>query len=177
MSPIFFLCFAYGFYVPNTLKSTMQNIAKILLCMVLCGLIVATLLRYGKTLIKQDYHIQQTHALITKMLDSASSRIYIYKSSKPAFLYYAFLDSNQIKQDSSFVVFDENLQALTNKLKNEAQDSHIFILASHYPSPSWENELESSIKNLYPNATIHKAKSGWGSISIEINTQESSPNN
>lgn len=150
------------------------------------GILAVTLLRYGK--IYPNWHyIQQTHALTATLQTQANSDdlVLIYHASKPAFLYYSFLDGygiadtqdtkspkvSQISRQSPytgvrFTTFDKDLTQLEQTLR-QAESKRAFLLISHYEE-EWLQDLRETLLRLDSSVQYIQGNGGWGSYLIVI---------
>ena len=170
MTPIFnLLCCYFVVFIYNRYKW-----AGVVL---VAGILVATLLRYGK--IYPNWHyIQQTHALTTTLQAQANNDdlVLIYHASKPAFMYYSFLDGYGIADTQSprskqapytgvrFTTFDKDLIQLEQALR-QAESKRAFLLISHYEE-EWLQDLRATLLRLDSSAQFVQGKGGWGSYLI-----------
>ena len=150
------------------------------------GILAVTLLRYGK-IYPHWHYIQQTHALTATLQAQANSDdlVAIYRASKPAFMYYSFLDgygiadtqdtkSTKVSQTSRqapytgvrFTIFDKDLAQLEQTLR-QTKSKRAFLLISHYEE-EWLQDLRATLSRLDSSAQFIQGKGGWGSYLIVI---------
>lgn len=144
------------------------------------GILSVTLLRYAR-IYPHWHYIQQTHALTTTLQTQANSDdlVLIYHASKPAFLYYSFLDGYGIADTQSpkgaqapytgvrFTTFDKDLAQLEQTLR-QAKSKRAFLLISHYEE-EWLQDLRATLSRLDSSAQYIQGKGGWGSYLIVLN--------
>ena len=144
------------------------------------GILSVTLLRYAR-IYPHWHYIQQTHALTTTLQNQANSDdlVAIYHASKPAFLYYSFLDGYGIADTQSpkgaqapytgvrFTTFDKDLAKLEQTLR-QAKSKRAFLLISHYEE-EWLHDLRTLVSRLDSSAQYIQGKGGWGSYLIVLN--------
>lgn len=142
------------------------------------GILSVTLLRYAR-IYPHWHYIQQTHALTTTLQTQANSDdlVLIYHASKPAFLYYSFLDGYGIADTQSpkgaqapytgvrFTTFDKDLAKLEQTLR---ESKRAFLLISHYEE-EWLHDLRTLVSRLDSSAQFIQGKGGWGSYLIVLN--------
>lgn len=143
------------------------------------GILAATLLRYGK-IYPHWHYIQQTHALTATLQAQANSDdlVAIYHASKPAFMYYSFLEGYGIADTQSpkgaqapytgvqFTTFDKDLAQLEQTLR-QAKSKRVYLLISHYEE-EWLQDLRTLVSRLDSSAQFIQGKGGWGSYLIVI---------
>lgn len=144
------------------------------------GILAVTLLRYGK-IYPHWHYIQQTHALTATLQAQAKGDdlVAIYRASKPAFMYYSFLDGYGIADTQSpkgaqapytgvrFTTFDKDLTQLEQTLR-QAESKRAFLLISHYEE-EWLQDLRATLLRLDSSAQFIQGKGGWGSYLIVLN--------
>lgn len=144
------------------------------------GILAVTLLRYGK-IYPHWHYIQQTHALTATLQAQAKGDdlVAIYRASKPAFMYYSFLDGYGIADTQSpkgaqapytgvrFTTFDKDLTQLEQTLR-QAESKRAFLLISHYEE-EWLQDLRATLLRLDSSAQFIQGKGGWGSYLIILN--------
>lgn len=144
------------------------------------GILSVTLLRYAR-IYPHWHYIQQTHALTTTLQNQANSDdlVAIYHASKPAFLYYSFLEGYGIADTQSpkgaqapytgvkFTTFDKDLAKLEQTLR-QAKSKRAFLLISHYEE-EWLQDLRATLSRLDSSAQYIQGKGGWGSYLIVLN--------
>ena len=151
------------------------------------GILAVTLLRYGK-IYPHWHYIQQTHALTATLQAQANSDdlVAIYHASKPAFMYYSFLEgygiadtqdtkSTKVSQTSRqapytgvrFTTFDKDLAQLEQTLR-QTKSKRAFLLISHYEE-EWLQDLRATLSRLDSSAQFIQGKGGWGSYLIVLN--------
>lgn len=142
------------------------------------GILSVTLLRYAR-IYPHWHYIQQTHALTTTLQNQANSDdlVLIYHASKPAFLYYSFLEGYGIADTQSpkgaqapytgvrFTTFDKDLAKLEQTLR---ESKRAFLLISHYEE-EWLQDLRATLSRLDSSAQYIQGKGGWGSYLIVLN--------
>lgn len=150
------------------------------------GILAVTLLRYAR-IYPHWHYIQQTHALTATLQAQANSDdlVAIYRASKPAFMYYSFLDgygiadtqdtkSTKVSQTSRqapytgvrFTTFDKDLAQLEQTLR-QAKSKRVYLLISHYEE-EWLQDLRTLVSRLDSSAQFIQGKGGWGSYLIVI---------
>ena len=173
MTPIFNLLCCY-FLVALFARWKWVGIALV------AGILAVTLLRYGK-IYPHWHYIQQTHALTATLQAQANSDdlVAIYRASKPAFMYYSFLEGYGIADTQSpkgaqapytgvrFTIFDKDLAQLEQTL-HQAKSKRVYLLISHYEE-EWLQDLRTLVSRLDSNAQFIQGKGGWGSYLIVIN--------
>lgn len=142
------------------------------------GILSVTLLRYAR-IYPHWHYIQQTHALTTTLQTQANSDdlVLIYHASKPAFMYYSFLDGYGIADTQNpkgaqapytgvrFTTFDKDLAQLEQTLR---ESKRAFLLISHYEE-EWLHDLRTLVSRLDSSAQFIQGKGGWGSYLIVLN--------
>lgn len=143
------------------------------------GILAVTLLRYGK-IYPHWHYIQQTHALTATLQTQAKGDdlVLIYRASKPAFMYYSFLDGYGIADTQSpkgaqapytgvrFTTFDKDLAKLEQTLR-QTKSKRVYLLISHYEE-EWLQDLRATLLRLDSSAQYIQGKGGWGSYLIVV---------